>query len=213
MILLEDLGMKDLGGYRKRMCIAQCKQCGDTSEKQYIQVVGKEDVLCKSCAVSNRHKARDDYKESESRMYYIFSNMHTRCYNENYNTTKNYMTKGIIVCSGWYKNFKAFKEWALSNGYSETLSLDRIDNDGNYEPSNCRWADSFTQAQNKSRLRKDNKTGFTNVSFVDNKYLATITVNKQMFNLGRYETAREAAIAYNNFVIENRLEHQLNKGV
>ena len=57
--------------------------------------------------------------------------------------------KGVIVCDEWKHNFRAFKKWALENGYSDELTLDRIDFNGNYEPQNCRWATIIQQANNK----------------------------------------------------------------
>lgn len=67
--------------------------------------------------------------------------------------------------------------------------------------------------ENTRRAKYTLCTGFTNVQKVDGKYLATITVNKTTINLGRYTEAKDAAIAYNKFIIDNNLEHQLNKGV
>ena len=62
-----------------------------------------------------------------------------------------YGGRGILICDEWINNFKNFYDWAMENGYSDDLSIDRIDYDGNYEPSNCRWVDSLTQANNTSR--------------------------------------------------------------
>ncbi len=79
----------------------------------------------------------------------ILSSMKTRCYNENNRAYKYYGKRGIIICDEWSKGYKKFQEWALNNGYADDLSIDRIDNDGNYEPSNCRWATHKQQAANR----------------------------------------------------------------
>lgn len=75
------------------------------------------------------------YNKRISRVYW---NMKTRCYNKSSNKYHAYGARGIKVCDEWKNSFKKFKEWALSNGYGDNLTIDRINNDGNYEPSNCR---------------------------------------------------------------------------
>ena len=77
-----------------------------------------------------------------------------RCHNPNWNnyyTKTYYKDKGIIVCDEWRTDFQTFKKWAIENGYSNILSIDRIDPDGNYEPSNCRW---ITIEENRNLARK-----------------------------------------------------------
>ncbi len=93
--------------------------------------------------------------ESKTKLFYIWQNMKQRCSNKKNKTYQYYGKKGITVCKEWLNNFKVFKKWALENGYSEGLSIDRIDNDGNYEPSNCQW---LTLAENTSKARKIKKT-------------------------------------------------------
>lgn len=74
--------------------------------------------------------------------------MKKRCLNPNANNYQDYGGRGIIVCDEW-KQYESFKKWAIENGYSDDLSIDRIDVNGNYEPSNCRWATAKQQNNNR----------------------------------------------------------------
>ncbi len=76
--------------------------------------------------------------------------MKSRCYNKGVPGYKDYGAKGIKLCPEWEKSYEEFKRWALDNGYDDSLSIDRIDNDGPYTPSNCRWVDRVIQNNNKS---------------------------------------------------------------
>lgn len=87
---------------------------------------------------------------SETRLYHIWEKMKTRCYNRNSCNYHSYGGRGIKVCDEWVHNFSAFQEWALSHGYNDTLQIDRIDNDGDYEPSNCRWVTHKKNNNNRS---------------------------------------------------------------
>lgn len=88
----------------------------------------------------------------KTRLYRIWTNVKTRCYNENDPHFKRYGGRGITVCEEWRNSFEAFYNWAVSNGYSDELTIDRINNDGNYEPSNCRWVTFKEQNQNKRNV-------------------------------------------------------------
>lgn len=74
--------------------------------------------------------------------------MKCRCQNKNHHAFVHYGGRGIKVCEEW-QQFEPFRDWALANGYADDLSIDRINNDGNYEPANCRWATPKEQNNNR----------------------------------------------------------------
>lgn len=84
-----------------------------------------------------------------TRLYRIWYDMRRRCSYEKSINWHLYGGRGIKVCDEWESDFESFRNWAIENGYSESLTLDRINNDGNYEPSNCRWATADEQNANK----------------------------------------------------------------
>jgi hypothetical protein len=85
-----------------------------------------------------------------TRLYSIWKNMKKRCYYPKHNSYKYYGGKGIKVCDEWLDDYKAFKSWALSSGYNELLSIDRIDINDDYRPENCRWSTPKQQSYNRS---------------------------------------------------------------
>lgn len=109
-----------------------------------------------SCGCLQRAAARKvlrTHGESKTRLYRIWKSMHTRCYNENVPDYVRYGGRGIGICDAW-RTFEPFRDWALASGYAADLSIDRIDNDIGYQPSNCRWATAETQSQNRRFVRR-----------------------------------------------------------
>lgn len=108
----------------------------------------------KSCGCYHKDRASVanlTHGKTNSRLYITWNNIKNRCYRTSRKDYKNYGGRGITVCEEWRNSFQAFYEWAMANGYREDLTIDRINVNGNYEPSNCRWVDLKTQANNTRR--------------------------------------------------------------
>ena len=89
------------------------------------------------------------HKMSNTRIHRIWRMMKHRCNCTTYDSYKHYGGRGIKVCEEWQSSFQNFYEWAVANGYSDNLTIDRKDANGNYEPSNCRWVSMTDQANNR----------------------------------------------------------------
>lgn len=112
---------------------------------------------CKTTELLSKAFTRLEHTEELDRLRRIYRGMLDRCYNQNIDHYDIYGARGITVCDEWRNDREAFIRWALSHGYANDLSIDRIDVNGNYEPSNCRWADATTQRLNQRPRTKPYK--------------------------------------------------------
>ena len=144
--------------YKQYQYYWKCKcKCGKEiirSHRSLLENRGYKSCGCYRDKILKEHNfkinnPRKSHGMSKTRLYKIYAKIKERCYYEKYPEIHLYGGRGIKMCDEWKKDFMMFYNWAMENGYNEKLSIDRIDFDGDYEPSNCRWADKITQANNK----------------------------------------------------------------
>lgn len=183
--------------------------CGNTIIKRLGDVRTGD---TKSCGCLHRKTLSEEgsmHKKINPRTYQAWNDMKQRCLNPNRTNFKNYGLRGITVCERWINSYENFV-----NDMGEAplnYSLERVNNDGNYNPDNCKWATRSEQNHNK-RLRSDNNSGLRGIHQrksgkwrVNIKHLGKVIYNKT------FDTIEQAAIARNEFIISNNLPHQLNQ--
>src|SRR3990167_10090542 len=160
-------------GTPESWAIFWCDPCLQEVEKPLSD--GKK---CKSCGCT-----KIKHGEISTKLYRVWANMKQRVLNPNHKSYKDYGGRGITVCNEWLE-FIPFRDWALSNGYAEGLRINRIFNDGNYEPSNCEW---ITQKENN---RKKGSNKIKNIEMADEiRYLHKIKKYKRKELAKKYKVS------------------------
>lgn len=137
-------------------CKCQC-DCGKICIKSYNSLRDGKSRSC-GCLKSENSSSRAllwnmKHGWSRTKLYKSWRDMKYRCEDAKRERYQSYGGRGISVCKEWSESFEAFRNWALENGYHVGLTIDRIDVNGNYEPSNCRWATKEEQSKNKQNTR------------------------------------------------------------
>ena len=153
MTVLEYAGMNDR---HNALFLCQC-ECGG---QKIATGSGLRDGTIKSCGCLRKEKniqnitgynqsgANITHGKTKTRLYTIWRAMKRRCYQKNATNYYRYGGRGIEVCDEWRNSFQEFYDWSQANGYNDTLTIDRIDNDKGYSPDNCRWTTQMEQVKN-----------------------------------------------------------------
>jgi len=211
MKLIKDLGRrkpKENSSYKKRFGLYECPICLSHFETMTDSVTSGASTQCRSCSnvvASTTHGMRNHPQ------YQTWSNQKQRCRNENVPLYKNYGGRGISFSS----EFEDFLVWLdyiekLDDYKKKGYTLDRIDNDGNYEIGNLRWASRSTQSSNTRKLRSNNTSGYRGVSETKNGWQSNIGVNNRTIRLGEYQYPWTAAYVYDSYILNNSKEHTMN---
>ncbi len=171
--------------YKERRFFCKC-DCGNTITVQFNNLKSGNTSSCGclhseiSSILYQTGRFGIKHGKCNDTLYGVWRGMKSRCYGVKQRAYKNYGGRGISICNEWLNDFMNFYNWAVVNGYKKGLQIDRINNDGNYEPTNCRW---ITNKENM-RNRGSNKLKLEDVWDIRNAYL-----------LGCF-TQKEIAVAY-----------------
>lgn len=207
LLLVSDLGMLPISGVRTdsnkprqaRFCELQCV-CGTIFKTRCD--IGKHASSCKPCSAK---QAATKHGDATTRLYKLWQQIHNRC------KPGNTYYENVTIDTAW-KDYTVFKQWAIQAGYTETTTIDRINLTKGYTPSNCRWTTQIVQSRNTRLIYSHNKSGYRGVSFATskNKWKASIKLNSKSTHLGYFNSALDAAKAYDTYVVTNNLEHTIN---
>lgn len=144
------VAVKSIYDREKKVTFWECKcDCGNTCLVRANMLVHGRTKSCGCLRADSNQQKNTTHGMSRTSLYNAWHSMKARCLNKNNHNYSRYGMRGISVCDEWISSFEAFRDWAISNGYHEGLSLDRIDNDGNYSPENCRWVTTSIQNNNR----------------------------------------------------------------
>jgi hypothetical protein len=134
-----------------RFALCQCS-CGNQKPVNLDSLIRGSSTRCRRCDAATRGRAIGVYYHPDPRVrkvHKVWSHMIRRCSPGDHRESKNYYQRGIRICDEWTSDFWCFWDWAIANGFTDGLTIDRVDNEGHYTPANCRWVTNQLQQRNK----------------------------------------------------------------
>lgn len=190
LIVLEFYELKNHRAYWKCKC-----DCGKVVIKQGTSLTIGNVQSCGCFQKERQIEANTKHGGTYERLYATYHHMIARCYNPKESQYKNYGGKGVTVYKEWLSNYVAFKKWAEENGYSNRLSIDRINSNGNYEPANCQWIPLSDNSKKKAEELRD-KIGKILPAGVNNAESGRfLTYDKRAKYVGTFDSVTEAVEA------------------
>lgn len=183
---------------RAKQWYARC-DCGNVCSVNIDNLKAGRSTKCQKCKGAETHNKMITHGESKTNLYYVWLAMRNRCYRKSVHGYARYGGRGIKVCKEWKEHFESFKEWALNHGYKRGLEIDRIDNNGDYCPENCRWV---TRTQNMNNTSKTKHFLYSGRQY-------TITELANQFNLSR-KLLRDRL--YKGWPVEDAISYQAKVG-
>lgn len=217
-IIIPDLEIwKDIPSYEGYYQSTKERIMSETSKETKQKAIDYGNSLVNRQETLEDKRSYQKHSLTKTKGYKLWCNIIQRCYNHKNHSYKYYGEKGIIMEDyfknsyenfiNWIKGLKGYENWLKSS----ELSLDRIDNTLGYIRGNIKFSSKTEQVENQN-IRVDNKSGYKGVCYhkLNKKYGATITINKSKIFLGYYNTALEAALVYDNYILKNNLNRKTN---
>lgn len=179
--------VKDISKQRHYIYYKCLCECGNIFYRNKYEVLKHKNGACPKC--KRVREGHDNH--SKTPLYRVYYAMKQRCYDEKSREYHNYGLRNIKICDEWLESFSNFYNWCISNGYKRGLQIDRIDNDGNYEPSNCRFV---TSSQNSNNKRTCIYIEYNGETHTINEWSRILHINKNTF--WRYIRFKHYSIDY-----------------
>lgn len=196
--------ISERSGHRRSIGVFRCPECSTEFESR-MERAKVMTGLCISCAnkSAGRKRSTHGFNNVNSRLHVTWSNMKRRCLKPRGSEVEKYA--GVTLCEEWM-SFEPFMVWSLANGYTDELTLDRIESSKGYSPDNCRYADYNVQAANRRKTDK-NTSGHVGISRDGGKWVSKVQWRGKQVNLGRFDDIQEAIKARNDYLDANNLPH------
>lgn len=204
LVLIQDLGMLYPKENSKRKARYGLYKCVCENEfRAMIQNIKRGHTNSCGCL-------KITHNLTNHRLYKIWNNIIDRCTNQKSKYYKDYGDRGINISKEWLDVNNFVQD--MDSSYQEGLTIDRIDNNLGYSKENCRWTTREVQNRNTRKIRANNTSGYRGVCWHKscNKWQSYIKVNSKRIHLGSFNTALEAAKAYDKYIVDNKLEHTKN---